>query len=269
MILHVRTQEVLDRVGFPSAAGRGPAAARGRRPRLRQAHRQLGPRRIDSPYPHPVIIGQNRTQHLLLDQLQARGVESSGTPKRWLRDGRMADGASARPSRRRQRERGDDPRPLCRRLRGIQQPRAQGAQFTFEGDRYSGEQFIQADCRIRWALPKGRSYLFLTADGYMMVIEFPDDVVRIFISLPDATDSAGAAGRGAANSERSKRPTRSRRWKRSATPRAAVGLRVRTVRSDVAGALSHIAPLRQPLLRAARSSAAMPAMCTCPSAARA
>jgi len=65
--------------------------------------------------------------------------------------------------------------------------------LSFAGERYSGEQFIQADCRINWALPKGRSYLFLTAVGCKMVIEFPDDLVRIFISLPDAdADSAGA-----------------------------------------------------------------------------
>ena len=68
----------------------------------------------------------------------------------------------------------------------------QTAGFSFEGERYSGEQFIQADCRIRWALPKGRSYLFLTSVGYLMMIEMPRDVVRIFISLPDA-ESAGSA----------------------------------------------------------------------------
>ena len=85
--------------------------------------------------------------------------------------------------------------------------------FTFEGERYAGEQFIQADCRIDWALPKGRSYLFLTADGYMMVIEFPDDVVRIFISLPDhdaAGARAAAAQLGAVEATRTSRP-----WTRS------------------------------------------------------
>ena len=42
-----------------------------------------------------------------------------------------------------------------------------GLELTFEGDRYTGEQFVRADCRIRWALPKGSSYLFLTADYVM------------------------------------------------------------------------------------------------------
>jgi len=60
-----------------------------------------------------------------------------------------------------------------------------GLNLTFEGGRYEGEQFIQADCKIRWTMPKGVSYLFLTPEGYMMVIEMPDDIVRVFISLPD------------------------------------------------------------------------------------
>jgi len=57
--------------------------------------------------------------------------------------------------------------------------------LPFEGGRYEGEQFIQADAKIRWTFPKGVSYLFLTEAGYMMVIEMPDDIVRVFISLPD------------------------------------------------------------------------------------
>jgi 2-polyprenyl-6-methoxyphenol hydroxylase-like FAD-dependent oxidoreductase len=65
--------------------------------------------------------------------------------------------------------------------------------LTFEGERYAGEQFIQADCKIAWSLPSGRAYLFLTDDGYLMVIELPGGLVRIFISLPDADGSGQAA----------------------------------------------------------------------------
>jgi 3-(3-hydroxy-phenyl)propionate hydroxylase len=57
--------------------------------------------------------------------------------------------------------------------------------LPFEGGRYENEQFIQADAKIRWTFPKGSSYLFLTELGYMMVIEMPNDIVRVFISLPD------------------------------------------------------------------------------------
>ena len=61
--------------------------------------------------------------------------------------------------------------------------------LDFSGDAYTGEQFIQADCKIRWELPRGSNYLFLTDVGYMMVIEMPDQIVRIFISLPDDNPS--------------------------------------------------------------------------------
>jgi hypothetical protein len=79
--------------------------------------------------------------------------------------------------------------------------------LSFAGERYSGEQFIQADCRISWDLPAGRSYLFLTAAGYLMVIEFPDGMVRVFISLPDATGSTPPANEAGAVEDVHQQPT--------------------------------------------------------------
>jgi 3-(3-hydroxy-phenyl)propionate hydroxylase len=206
MILHTRTQEVLDRVGI-----------------TRQVVEQSEPLRevvvhaygkhigswdldhLDSPHLHPVIIGQNRTQHLLLDHLALQGVAVE-----WNREAisfeQDVQGATTVV-------RGTDvltTPPVERSIRsryvvgceGSNSIVRKGCHFTFEGDRYAGEQFIQADCRIQWALPKGRSYLFLTSDGYMMVIEFPRDVVRVFISLPDSKpigpqDPVGASQLGA------------------------------------------------------------------------
>ncbi len=79
--------------------------------------------------------------------------------------------------------------------------------FTFEGERYSGEQFIQADCKIRWVMPKGRSHLFLTKVGYLMVIEMPGDTVRIFISIPDAAAHVEGANVTGAVEDVSHEPT--------------------------------------------------------------
>jgi 3-(3-hydroxy-phenyl)propionate hydroxylase len=191
LILHVRTQEVLEKVGIADRA-----AAEGQPLREVVVHaygKHVGSwdlDDIDSPHPHPIILGQNRTQHALEDLLTKRGMAVSWRTEA-IEFEPHAGGATVRVRTEDGQE--DDIRArfvvgaegsnsLVRRTLG----------FTFEGERYTGEQFIQADCRIRWDLPKGRSYLFLTAAGYLMVIEMPDDMVRIFISLPDTPTSAGS-----------------------------------------------------------------------------
>jgi 3-(3-hydroxy-phenyl)propionate hydroxylase len=189
MILHVRTQEGLDRVGI---AGRLPEESQPLREVVVHAYgKHIGSwdlDQIDSSFPHPVIIGQNRTQHLLLDHLKTQGIEVE-----WNTEAMSFDLAPEGVTTRLQRAPSQgavavDAVVRSRYLVGCEGSNSvvrKGLNLTFEGDRYTGEQFIQTDCRIRWALPKGRSYLFLTSDGYMMVIEFPNDVVRVFISLPD------------------------------------------------------------------------------------
>jgi 3-(3-hydroxy-phenyl)propionate hydroxylase len=187
MILHVRTQEVLAKVGVVERL-------RGEGQPLREVvvhayGKHIGSwdlDGIDSPFPSPIILGQNRTQHALLDHLAGQGVTPSWNTEAvafavddagvtTTLKGPGPGGPAESTVRSRYIVGCEGSNSLVRRTLG----------FTFEGERYAGEQFIQADCRIRWALPKGRSYLFLTAVGYLMVIEFPDDVVRIFISLPD------------------------------------------------------------------------------------
>ena len=194
MILHVRTQEVLDKVGV--AARLAQEAEPLTEVVVHAYGKHIGAwdlDGIDSPYAHPLIIGQNRTQHALLDLLASKGVDvewNTEAVSMTLTD----DGASVTLKTADSDADGmeninaryvvgcEGSNSLVRRSLGL----------SFEGDRYTGEQFIQADCRIKWALPRGRSYLFLTAVGYLMVIEFPDDVVRIFISLPDKPDAPGA-----------------------------------------------------------------------------
>lgn len=199
MILHVRTQEVLAKVGVVERL-RNEA-----QPLTEVVVHAYGKHigswdldGIDSPFPSPVILGQNRTQHALLDHLAEQGVSPSWNTEAVAvaldEDGVTTTlrgteaGAPESTVRSRYIVGCEGSNSLLRKTLG----------FTFEGERYSGEQFIQADCRIRWVLPKGRSYLFLTAVGYLMVIEFPDDVVRIFISLPDDR----AAGQGAQEAAR-------------------------------------------------------------------
>ena len=194
MILHVRTQEVLDKVGV--AARLAQEAEPLTEVVVHAYGKHIGAwdlSGMDSPYEHPLIIGQNRTQHALLDLLASKGIDVEWNTEAiamTLTD----DGATVTLKTTDERE-GVAEKIEARYVVGCEGSNSlvrRSLGFSFDGDRYTGEQFIQADCRIRWALPKGRSYLFLTAVGYLMVIEFPNEVVRIFISLPDKPDATGA-----------------------------------------------------------------------------
>jgi len=195
LILHVRTQEALASMGLTQALR---AEAEPLTEIVVHAYgKHVGSWHmdgIDSAAPHPLILGQNRTQHLLLDGLARHGGEVHWGVEATTLEVRD-DGASATL-------RGPDGTETTVEARyvvgceGSNSLTRKTLGLNFEGERYSGEQFIQADCRLRWRLPSGRSYLFLTADGYMMAIEMPGGVTRIFISLPD--DSAAGAAAAAA-----------------------------------------------------------------------
>lgn len=191
LILHVRTQEALSRVGILEKAR---AEAQPLTEVVVNAYGKFVGSwdldDIDSPYPHPLILGQHRTQHLLLEQLAERGIKVAWNTEALELRTDMDDFVTTLNGR----ESGEQ-RVTSRFVVGCEGSNSlvrKTAGITFEGERYTGEQFIQADCQIRWALPTGRSYLFLTADGYLMVIEMPGGLVRIFISLPDKFTAAAA-----------------------------------------------------------------------------
>ena len=196
LILHVRTQEALAKVGIMAAAVTEAEPMRevvvhGYGEHIGSWHLDG----IDSAFPHPLIIGQNRTQHLLLNALSQRGVEVEWNTE--ALEMTMDDTGAAVTLRR------TDPASAQAKEETVRAHYVVGCEgskslvrkalgLTFEGERYSGEQFIQADCKLAWNLPSGRSYLFLTTDGYMMAIEMPNGFVRIFISIPDAVGATHA-----------------------------------------------------------------------------
>lgn len=184
LILHVRTQEVLDAMGAIAAAKEVSV------PMVKIALRAYGTLlghldadEIDSPHSHPCILGQNRTEHLLEEHLNKLGskVDWEVEVKDFEQDENgvnvtlvHSDG-SQEVTRAKYLIGCDGAHSIVRKTLGL----------SFDGGKYKGEQFIQADAKISWTLPKGTSYLFLTEEGYMMVIEMPDNLVRVFISVSD------------------------------------------------------------------------------------
>lgn len=184
LILHIRTQEVLD------AAGLGTTLLRHGQPLKRieiigyGKHLGHGSMEgINSFRPHPIIIGQNVTERFLAEHLEGTGpkvewnTEATGLVQRQefvevtLRH---ADGREETVKA--QYVVGAD---------GTHSKMREGIGVDFSGYPYTGQAFIQSDSKIEWSLPRGCSYLWFTDLGYMMVIEMPDGIVRTFISVPD------------------------------------------------------------------------------------
>lgn len=184
LILHVRTQEVLDAMGLTHQAQ--DVAKPLRRVEIIAYGKHLGHGQmegIDSPHPHPIILGQNVTEHILQDHASSLGItvewQTEAIAVRQQVDRvevtlRHADGQEETVTA--QYVLGaDGTRSIVREQAGIE----------FIGEHYDGQAFIQSDSKIRWSMPEGSSYLWLTEKGYMMVIEMPDGIVRTFISVPD------------------------------------------------------------------------------------
>jgi 3-(3-hydroxy-phenyl)propionate hydroxylase len=184
LILHVRTQEVLDAMGITHEAQ--DVAKPLRRVEIIGYGKHLGHGQlegIDSPHPHPIILGQNVTENILHEHLAKLGVSVEWQTEA-VSVAQDADGVTVGLKHADGREEtvrsqyvlgADGTRGFVRQQAGIE----------FVGNHYDGQAFIQADSKIRWSLPRGVSYLWFTEKGYMMVIEMPNDIVRTFISVPD------------------------------------------------------------------------------------
>ena len=184
LILHVRTQEVLDAMGLPHefAAVANPM----RRVEIIGYGKHIGHgdmEGIHSPHPYPLILGQNVTEHILQEHLNKLGVavewQTEATHLEQDADGVSVTLRHANGSEETVRSQyvlgADGTRSIVRQQAGIE----------FTGTHYDGQAFIQSDSKIRWSLPGGVSYLWFTNTGYMMVIEMPNGLVRTFISVPN------------------------------------------------------------------------------------
>jgi 3-(3-hydroxy-phenyl)propionate hydroxylase len=184
LILHVRTQEVLDAMGLSAELQR--AAVPMRRVDIIGYGKHLGHgsmEGINSPHPYPIILGQNVTERFLHQHLSQLGVSIE-----WQTEATKIQQDSDGVSVNLRLPNGSDEVVRAHYVLGADGTHSitrQGASIDFEGNPYAGQAFIQSDSKIRWSLPSGSSYLWFTDKGYMMVIEMPGGIVRTFISVPD------------------------------------------------------------------------------------
>ena len=188
LIQHVRTQEVMDAAGAIDEVLATSLPLR--RVEVHAYGRHVGAWRldeVDSPYRSPVILGQDQTERIL-----QQGLNQLGVHVRWGCEALSVVQDVQRVRVRVKDDHGESEIDAAYAVgcEGSDSVVRVAAGISFEGERYTGEQFIQADCKIRWSYPTGASHLFLTHhgggdSGYLMVIEMPDDAVRVFVSLPD------------------------------------------------------------------------------------
>ncbi len=180
--IHARTMEIGATLGITEAL-----LARGKRSHAAwfysKGHRVAGFSTDELPSPYPFILGlpQFATEEVLLDRLEQLGGKV-------LR--RHSFGSLEQSDDRVQATIVDDEGkefvidvPWLVGCDGATSPVRHCLGLPFEGDTYE-ELFLLADLRIDWPLSKDELHLFLTEEGFFMVLPMPDGWVRAFASVP-------------------------------------------------------------------------------------
>ncbi len=171
--VHVRMQEILGAMGI--VQGWLDAGHPIERVSLRAFGKKLGvvhPGGIDSPYPGPIFIGQNVTERLLVEHLERLGVrvERQVEATAFSQD---ADGVTVTLRHLADGNREETARvPWLVACEGSSSKAREAAGIPFEGARYTGTEFVQADVRVHWSLPNGSGYGFVEKDRTLMLLPF-------------------------------------------------------------------------------------------------
>ena len=169
-VVHVRTQETLAAMGLADrfVARAYPLEAIS----LHAFGKFMGGIRLsgaDSAFAMPRIIGQHRTERLLLERLdeQSVPVERGVEVKGFVED---ADGITLNLHR------AEGKATLRARYvvaaDGVDSLLRTAAEIAFEGDKADRFEFLQSDCEVRWSYPSGRGYLFVTKDRFLGLFPF-------------------------------------------------------------------------------------------------
>ena len=172
-MVQVRTQEVLAAMGI--ADDWLDLAQPVERLTLRAFGKKLGvvhPGGVDSPYPAPLFIGQDVTERLLIEHLARLGVQlerqveaTHFTP--------YADRVSVRLRHLMDNGREEIVRaPWVVSCEGSSSKARDAVGIPFDGARYTGQEFLQADARVHWSYPTGDGYGFVNKERTLIMLPF-------------------------------------------------------------------------------------------------
>lgn len=173
--VHVRMQEILGAMGIVD--GWLAAGHHLQRVSVRAFGKKLGvirPDGVDSPYPGPLIIGQDITERLLVAHLERLGVavERQVEATAYAQD---ADGVNVtlKPLAGEKREEAVRV-PWVVACEGSSSAAREALGIPFEGARYTGQEFIQADVRVHGSYPAGSIYTFINKERTLIMFPFDD-----------------------------------------------------------------------------------------------
>jgi 3-(3-hydroxy-phenyl)propionate hydroxylase len=187
-VLWTRTQEVLSAMGIRAAWL--PHSLLLREMNVYGFGKRLGAieyEGLDSPYPHPLLVGQNITERILIEHLATQGITVE-RPVEAINMQHDTNGVMVTL----QHEDGHEEQVQANWLIACEGSKSMVREtlgIPFEGERYERYEFVQADCGIRWSRPRNRGYYFLTEGKFLATLPLPlpisdPDRIRVFIARP-------------------------------------------------------------------------------------
>lgn len=185
-VIHARTLEVLEPLGVTShLLARGHIVPRFTLRDRDQVLASVPFDRLKTRYPFTLMLPQQHTEAVLLDQLHRLGsdVHRPCSVERVVQDAAgasvevRADGAAARTIRARYVVGCDGMHSRVREDAGI----------AFTGDSYA-QSFVLADVRMTWPIPGDEVMLFLSPEGLVVVAPLPGGTHRIVATVDEAPE---------------------------------------------------------------------------------
>lgn len=184
-IVHARTLEVLEAMGI--VGGWLEQGYPFRKTTFYAFGNKLGQliiEGVDSPYSAPRDIGQNITERLLIEHLNQVGVEIERPVEAidFAQDDEKVTVTLLHP----------DGQPEVVQAKWVVSAEGSGSMvrkklnIPFEGERYTGQEFVQTDAQIRWSYPVGEGYMFINKNRFLGLFPFNSEgFYRILCARPD------------------------------------------------------------------------------------
>lgn len=173
LAVHVRTLEILRAMGIVD--GWLKAGYLLEEIRLRAFGKKIGnvlPGGVDSPYPGPLAVSQQVTEQLLVEHLERLGI----TVERQVEATAFSQDAGGVNVTLRHLAEGDRITTAHAAwmvdCEGSASKAREAMGIPFDGDRYSGQEFLMADAQVRWSYPHGPAYGFVEKERTLLCLPF-------------------------------------------------------------------------------------------------
>lgn len=187
LLVAVRTQEILFAMGIVADwLEAGYPLEQIRIHTLGKMVGEVHPYGVDSPYPGPLAVSQGVTERLLVEALARQGVE---VERRVEATGFSQDTHGVEATLRHLAE--GDRTSTARAAwlidcQGSSSKAREAMGIPFDGERYSGQEFLMADVQMHWSYPNGPGYVFAETGRTLLCLPFDaKGHYRVLCAQPD------------------------------------------------------------------------------------